>query len=64
MTAVHGGCSMTHEIQADAEKTPPKKPYTTPTLVEYGDIAKLTQGNPTGMFSDGSSGMFMSTSCL
>jgi hypothetical protein len=55
---------MTHQAQGDAERTPPKKPYTTPTLVEYGDIAKLTQGNPTGMFGDGSSGMFMTTACL
>ena len=55
---------MTRETEADLEKTHPKKPYTTPTLVEYGDIAKLTQGNPTGMFPDGSSGMFMTTSCL
>ena len=55
---------MTHETQADAEKTPTKKPYNTPTLVEYGDIAKLTQGNPSGMFPDGMSAMFMSTACL
>ena len=55
---------MTHEIQADAENTQSKKPYTTPTLVEYGDIAKLTQGNPSGMFADGQSAMFMSTACL
>lgn len=49
------------EQQADVDhKTPsPKKPYTTPTLVEYGDIAKLTQGSPSGMFPDGMPGMFM-----
>ena len=55
---------MTQETEADPEKIQPKKPYTAPTLVEYGDIAKLTQGNPTGMFADGVSGMFMTTSCL
>ncbi len=55
---------MTPETEADPEQTQPKKPYATPTLVEYGDIAKLTQGNPTGMFGDGASGMFMSTACL
>jgi hypothetical protein len=55
---------MTQETEADPKKIQPKKPYTTPTLVEYGDIAKLTQGNPSGMFPDGSSGMRMTTSCL
>jgi hypothetical protein len=55
---------MTSETEVDPEKRQPKKPYTTPTLVEYGDIAKLTQGNPSGMFPDGQSSMFMSTSCL
>ena len=55
---------MTQETDNDPEQTPPKKPYTPPTLVEYGDIAKLTQGNPSGMFPDGASGMFMATACL
>jgi hypothetical protein len=55
---------MTRETETDPEKTQPKKPYTTPTLVEYGNIAKLTQGQPSGMFPDGGSGMFMSTACL
>lgn len=55
---------MTQDIPADPGKALSKKPYSTPTLVEYGDIAKLTQGNPTGMFADGASGMFMGTSCL
>jgi hypothetical protein len=55
---------MTPETKADPEKTQTKNPYTTPTLVEYGDIAKLTQGNPSGMFPDGQSGMFMTTACL
>jgi hypothetical protein len=55
---------MTRETEPDPEKTQPKKPYTTPTLVEYGDIAKLTQGSPSGMFPDGMSGMFMMTACL
>ena len=64
MTAPQGGPPMIRETEADPEKTPQKKPYTTPTLIEYGDIAKLTQGTPTGMFPDGASGMFMQTSCL
>jgi len=55
---------MAQDTEADSGKTQAKKPYAPPTLVEYGDIAKLTQGNPTGMFADGASGMFMSTSCL
>ncbi|MDF0674489.1 MAG: lasso RiPP family leader peptide-containing protein [Nitrospira sp.] len=46
------------------QKTPsPKKPYTTPTLVEYGDVTKLTQGSPSGRFPDGMPGMFMAM-CL
>jgi hypothetical protein len=56
---------MTQETQPDQETTQPRKPYTTPTFVEYGDIAKLTQGSPSGMFPDGMSGMFMATGmCL
>ncbi len=50
------------EATDDDEKTAqPKKPYSTPTLVEYGDIAKLTQGSPSGRFPDGMSGMFRPT---
>lgn len=46
------------------QKTPPfKKPYNPPTLIEYGDIAKLTQGSPSGRFPDGMPGMFMAM-CL
>ena len=55
---------MTQDKNADPGTIQAKKPYAPPTLVEYGDIAKLTQGNPSGMFGDGASGMFMSTSCL
>lgn len=55
---------MTREAEADPEQAQPKKPYATPTLVEYGNIAKLTQGSPSGMFGDGVSGMFMRTACL
>lgn len=55
---------MTQDTNADPEKTQAKKPYAPPILVEYGDIAKLTQGNPSGMFPDGASGMRMSTACL
>lgn len=56
---------MTQESQPDQGTTQLKKPYSTPTLVEYGDIAKLTQGSPSGMFPDGMSAMFMPTGmCL
>lgn len=55
---------MAQETHLNQETAQAKKPYTTPTLVEYGDIAKLTQGSPSGMFPDGMSGMFMATACL
>lgn len=55
---------MAPETHPNQESMQPKKPYNTPTLVEYGDIAKLTQGNPSGMFPDGMSAMFMATACL
>ncbi len=55
---------MKDEHDMEPKQVQPKKSYTTPTLVEYGDIAKLTQGNPSGMFGDGTSGMFMTTACL
>jgi len=44
----------------DHEETRPiageQKPYETPRLVEYGSIAKLTQGTRT-FFNDGGAGM-------
>lgn len=55
---------MTKESGSELTERPTKKPYSKPTLVEYGDIAKLTQGNPSGMFPDGMSGMRMTTACL
>jgi hypothetical protein len=54
---------MEQTATADQQTFPPKKPYTTPSLVEYGNIAKLTQGQPSGMFPDGMPGMFMAM-CL
>lgn len=39
-----------------------KKPYETPRLIEYGSIAKLTQGAAT-VGNDGGAG-FMNTQCL
>ena len=54
---------MDPKATADQKTPSPKKPYSTPTLVEYGDVAKLTQGSPSGMFPDGVPGMFMSM-CL
>lgn len=50
---------MEQQSAADQKTPSPKKPYNPPTLVEYGDIAKLTQGSPSGMFPDGMPGMFM-----
>jgi hypothetical protein len=50
---------MTQETHHNQQAKQPKKPYRTPVLVEYGDIAKLTQGSPSGMFPDGMSAMFM-----
>ncbi len=47
--------------ETDQHRTRSKKPYSTPTLVEYGDIAKLTQGSPSGRFPDGMSAMFRPT---
>jgi hypothetical protein len=56
---------MPETTDADERTTQSKKPYSTPTLVEYGDIAKLTQGRPSGRFPDGMSAMFRPTSmCL
>jgi hypothetical protein len=36
-----------------------KKAYSAPQLVEYGSVAKLTQGNSTYGSADGASGMVM-----
>jgi hypothetical protein len=55
---------MKKELDVDRLADHSKKPYATPILTEYGDIAKLTQGNPSGRFGDGQSGMFMTTACL
>ena len=40
-----------------------RRPYRTPTLIEYGSIAKLTQTNFTGSRTDGN-GMRMYGTCL
>ena len=37
----------------DTGTRPPRRPYTAPTLVEYGSVAKLTQGNGTVRSGDG-----------
>jgi hypothetical protein len=37
----------------DTGTQPPRRPYTAPTLVEYGSVAKLTQGNGTVRSGDG-----------
>lgn len=40
-----------------------KKPYRSPTLTEYGNVAKLTETKG-GSFADGMSGMVMKQKCL
>ncbi len=41
---------------------PSKKPYTSPQLQEYGNVAKLT--GKSGPYKDGKSGMIMEQQCL
>ena len=40
-----------------------KKPYTTPVITEYGNVAKLTQGG-NGSITDGMFGGSQRKSCL
>ena len=47
-----------------AEKPVIKKPYTAPVLVEYGTIAKLTQGTLTVNFDSGFGNSRRSMMCL
>ena len=42
---------------------PDRRPYKTPTLTEYGSVAKLTQNMPTGSRVDGN-GMRQYGTCL
>jgi hypothetical protein len=35
------------EAPSDAHAAPPKRPYAKPRLIEYGSVAKLTQGTRT-----------------
>lgn len=42
--------------EPDSRPGHPKKPYSTPNLIEYGSVAKLTQ---TGAFSVGDATMMM-----
>lgn len=52
-----------NEERPDAARQPPseqhhrKRPYSRPTLTEYGSVSKLTQGSRT-LNADGSSGGF------
>ena len=50
-----------HKPPGGGEKTASKKPYSAPVLIEYGTIAKLTQGTRTRK-SDG--GNFRRFYCL
>ncbi|MBI3726209.1 lasso RiPP family leader peptide-containing protein [bacterium] len=48
-------------IRSEEPVSSPKKPYKKPTLVEYGSVAKLTQGGGSIPHIDGNSGMTMPT---
>jgi len=37
---------------SDEAPKPPKRPYTSPRLVTYGDVTALTQNNLTGQKAD------------
>ena len=39
--------SQPHKPPGSGKKTASKKPYSTPVLIEYGTVAKLTQGTRT-----------------
>lgn len=41
---------------SDTTVEPPKRAYSTPTLVTYGDVASLTQNRAGGMLKDGGKG--------
>ena len=43
--------------QQDEKTRPKRRPYTAPTLVEYGSVAKLTQG--AGRTANGDGGQMM-----
>ena len=43
--------------EAGRNARPARRPYTAPKLVEYGSVAKLTQGNGTVRSGDGGSMM-------
>lgn len=43
--------------EAATSARPARRPYTAPKLVEYGSVAKLTQGNGTVRSGDGGSMM-------
>ena len=42
---------------SDTPETPPKQPYTKPSLVTYGDIVSLTQNRLLGGSRDNSMGL-------
>ena len=47
---------MENSVSGNRDKVVPKKTYAKPELIEYGSIAKLTQG-VIGSGTDGTSGM-------
>jgi hypothetical protein len=55
--------SPSDRAQPVAGSSPPRKPYRTPRLTEYGSIAKLTRSGGTTMAESGNPMMMMSV-CL
>lgn len=53
-----GGCRMEHQQPEPREGPQPKKPYSPPRVVEYGNVAKLTRGS-NGNGADAGNGMTM-----
>lgn len=46
----------------DQEQKPPKKPYITPRLIIFGDIAELTRGTTRNVAGDAASTIFAAPS--
>lgn len=61
-TVVNDGTS--EPAQAGSESSPAKKPYQPPALVEYGSVAKLTQGTLSKNSDFFSGGFRMTQMCL
>lgn len=51
------GARLPRDRRQERPERPERRPYTMPTLVEYGPVAKLTQMMATGSIVDGGGGM-------